>query len=255
MRSYIFGHTLGAGEPLQGEALVEDIVSTATGLSGYDEFCGHRHEIQARAREWARCVEGSAYFHYGNGKKSSAIGSETAIDGPSWNQLQQAKARDKIRNAVTALCRQEAWPDGITARFDALCAAGIGGSTLYKNRDLWHPRLIREQQQQQPLLLPDEATQSEPVENPPDPPSYIERVVGKSAGGAFPTTIATSLLGGIDSNSNDGRGSSGEVQASKSGATPFDSNFDIRTQEEIEAWKAGLRYITETIDNLKKHPS
>ena len=59
MRSYIFAHTLYATEPLTGQALADDIVRVAIALPGYKDFCGHQHEIEAKALEWAKSIEGS----------------------------------------------------------------------------------------------------------------------------------------------------------------------------------------------------
>jgi hypothetical protein len=66
MRSYIFHHVLSGGKPLQGATLIEDIVETAKSLPGYQEWCQHQHEIDHRAEEWAKCIESSHYFHYGD---------------------------------------------------------------------------------------------------------------------------------------------------------------------------------------------
>ena len=177
LRSYIFGHVLYAAAPLAGEALVKDIVRIARALPGYTDFCGHQRDIEDRARDWAQCIENSHYFHYGNDKPTTASTTLT------WNQRQQEQARDRIRAAALDLFRSNQWPEGITARFDALCAAGISGSTLYRHQDLWHPLHL-----------------TVPVENPPDPPASAAGVVGASAGGAPPTPWVSSLLGGDDCN-------------------------------------------------------
>lgn len=146
MRAYIFHHILSGGQPLEGSALVEEIVETAKALPGYEEWCQHRHEIEHRAEEWARCIESSHYFHYGNEKgkfkaKSEAL--ETAIDqAPSWNQQQSESARDRIRSAIADLLEKEKLPTNATARFKALIQYKIGGGSLYRHRDLWHPNFL-----------------------------------------------------------------------------------------------------------------
>ena len=195
LRSYIFGHVLYAAAPLAGEALVKDIVRIARALPGYTDFCGHQRDIEDRARDWAQCIESSHYFHYGNDKPTTASTTLT------WNQRQQEQARDRIRAAALDLFRSNQWPEGITARFDALCAAGISGSTLYRHQDLWHPLHLAVPQ----ALMESRAGASgeqaaEPVENPPDPPASAAGVVGASAGGASPTPWASSLLVGGDCN-------------------------------------------------------
>ena len=187
LRSYIFGHVLYAAAPLAGEALIKDIVRIARALPGYTDFCGHQRDIEDRARDWAQCIENSHYFHYGNDKPTTASTTLT------WNQRQQEQARDRIRAAALDLFRSNQWPEGITARFDALCAAGISGSTLYRHQDLWHPLHLAV-----PQALAVDTQTAKPVEPPPDPPASTAGVVGASAGGASPTPWASSLLGGGD---------------------------------------------------------
>lgn len=184
MREYIFHHVLAGGDPLVGSALVDVVVEIARSLPGYSEYCRHRHEIQHRAEEWASCIENSRYFHYGDasGKfkskqdksKSEHPELEVAIDqAPTWNQQQSEQARDRIRKAMADLLEKQSLPKGATARFRALLKYGIGGQTLYRHRDLWHPAQL--------------------VENPPYPPaSYMDGEVdchGKASTSQHPTSL------------------------------------------------------------------
>ena len=67
--------------------------------------------------------------------------------GPTENQQRALTAREKVRLAVINLSKQNLLPSGATKRFDLLCAHHVaGGSTLYINRDLWHPQYIGKQQ-------------------------------------------------------------------------------------------------------------
>ncbi|MBD2093451.1 hypothetical protein H6F67_26785 [Microcoleus sp. FACHB-1515] len=153
MRAFIFEHILSGGEPLEGQALIEEIVRTARLLPGYQEWCRHQHEIEHRAEEWVRCIENSHYFHYGDpegklkAQKDPQL--EQAIEqAPNWNQQQSAAARDRIRRAIADLLEKNALPAKATARFHALLTYGIGGSSLYRHRQLWHPNyLIAESEQ------------------------------------------------------------------------------------------------------------
>lgn len=146
MRSYIFGHVLYADKPLEGKALVQDIVTIAQALPGYHEWCQHQHEIAKRAQEWVDAIEKSHYFPYGKNKPLGEIISDTTDNTCSnWNQQQQTGARERIRQAVANLLEQETLPSGITERFDALVNDGISGSTLYRHRDLWHPRYLQKE--------------------------------------------------------------------------------------------------------------
>jgi hypothetical protein len=147
MRSYIFGHVLYTDKPLEGNALVHDIVTTAQALPGYHDWCQHQQEVEKRAEEWRLAIEQSHYFHYGTDKRPADLSPDSPDEPdtaePSWNQQQQAEARARIQQAVADLLEKEALPSGITARFDALVTYGLSGATLYRHRDLWHPRHLQ----------------------------------------------------------------------------------------------------------------
>ena len=177
MRSYVFGHLLGAEAPLTGQALVDDVVRIAKSLPGYKDYCGHQHDLEKRVKEWVRSIEADpTYYPYGSGK---AIKVQT---GPTWNQQQQEEAREHIRQVAVELCRKDALPDDITPRFLLIASYGISGSTLYKNRDLWHPVYISEQQRKLMAKLP-------------STPALQVREVAASAVGAAATSDGPSLLG------------------------------------------------------------
>lgn len=149
MRSFIFYHILSGSEPLVGQTLVKEIVETARSLPGYQEWCRHQHEIEHRAKEWTRCIENSHYFHYGDpqGKLKAKADPElkAAIEqAPSWNQQQSAAARDRIRSAIADLLEKSTLPSKATARFRSLLSYSIGGASLYRHRDLWHPNHLSE---------------------------------------------------------------------------------------------------------------
>jgi hypothetical protein len=198
LRTYIFHHVLHGGGPLAGVALADEIVAIATQLPGYRQWCRHQEEITTRAAEWARCVENSHYFPYGTGQgkykpsKSKPKGTHTAnvanvANGESspsaesttepnieqnWNQQRAWAAQQKIQNQVAQLWRAHQWPSTATARFKILVSYGIGGSTLYKYKHLWHPSLWK---------------------TPQPPPTFCEGVEDATASPASSTT-PTSLL-------------------------------------------------------------
>lgn len=153
MREYIFHHVLAGGDPLSGASLIARIIEVARSLPGYSEFCNHQHELEQRAEEWARCIENSHYFHYG--KESGKFKSKSDIleqantalhqaceQAPTWNQQQSSDARDRIRNAIADLLEKESLPMNATARFKTLLNYKIGGGSLYRHRDLWHPEYL-----------------------------------------------------------------------------------------------------------------
>ena len=141
MRSFIFNHITEGGEPLRGKTLVEKIVSIAKSLPGYKDWCRHQHEIEDRAAEWARCVENSHYFAYGaaRGKYKEPTTSNQIDNEPGYNQQQAQKTQARIVAAVQELVEKDRLPDKATARFKALLSYKIGGASLYRYRELWHP--------------------------------------------------------------------------------------------------------------------
>ncbi|MEO1402804.1 MAG: hypothetical protein AAFV72_16360 [Cyanobacteria bacterium J06635_1] len=192
MRTYIFQHVTDQSDPLVGEALAEAIVKTAISLPGYREWCRHQHEINDRAAEWARCVETSHYFPYGQQRgryKAKISGSVEVVDRPNWNQQRAHATQEKIKQAVADLIKKDHFPAKATARFKALLEHGIGGASLYRYRYLWHP---------ENLLESDDERKTEPVSQPPE----LQNTDGRldCAGGATNATNPTSLLSPVDSN-------------------------------------------------------
>ena len=164
MRSYIFGHVLESPVCLVGQALIEDIVRVAISLPGYTDYCGHQHEIRKRAKDWAHSVEDSHYFAYGSGSSTAPT------DGVSWNEQQRLAARDRIRDVAIELLKADRWPEGVVARVEAIQAlCNVSGSTLYKNKDLWHPAHLAAAIRNAGGVAT-RPQRAEPVENPPDPP-------------------------------------------------------------------------------------
>jgi len=148
MRSYIFGHVLYSDTPLEGSALVRDIVTTAQALPGYADWCQHQQEIEKRAKDWMQNIEQSRYFHYGTDKppvtpSPEQVAEQVAERAPNHNQRQEAAARVRIQQAIADLLEREVLPAGITERFDALVRYRISGETLYRHRDLWHPYYLQ----------------------------------------------------------------------------------------------------------------
>lgn len=174
LRSYVFGHILYAAHPLEGKRLIEDIVRIAQSLPGYSRWCRHQHEIEKRAEEWARCVESSRYFHFQHRRKLSTPLSDTSTQSStdtvvgaalSWNQQQRQEARERIRGAIADLLNQNALPATATRRFQALVQYGIGGGSLYRHRDLWHPAHLQNPVENDSLEDSLPVENASPVEN------------------------------------------------------------------------------------------
>lgn len=186
MRSYIFGHILYAAQPLVGEALVQDIVQTARNLPGFYDWSNHVHELEKRAQDWARAIEKTErYFPYGTKKSLPAIDEANAV--PSYHEQLATTARERIRLAIASLLNDEKLPVTVSARFKLLTSQfHIGGQTLYKHKDLWHP---------------DHLMDAVPVENPPDPPAFRESSEVGRFEGAPTSERLSSLL--VDKTRND----------------------------------------------------
>ncbi len=141
LRAYVFNHILSGDEPLVGDRLVQEIVKIAKALPGYEDWCQHQDEIEARAEEWARSAEQSHYFPYGS--KEIKTRSKPIEDiQPTWNQQRLEGTRDKIRNAIADLLNQSNLPSSPTERFKILTTYGLGGGSLYRHKDLWHPEFL-----------------------------------------------------------------------------------------------------------------
>jgi hypothetical protein len=142
MRGRVFGHILEGTEPFKLRQLIKYTVTTAQSLPGYEEWCRHIPEIDRKAEMWARSAM-AKYWPYAIGKDDAptADGEDLRSSNP-WNQLQRELARDRIRYACYDLLDQDALPDGVLDRQNALKAYGIGSDTLYTNLELWHPRVV-----------------------------------------------------------------------------------------------------------------
>ncbi len=129
-----------------------------------------------------------------------------------------------IKTAALDLFRENNWPDGITARYKALCAAGIGGRTLYAHQDLWHPDHLAQHVSEiatdrtanpaQSTDVVEETGISEKI--PPNPPLFEGREEGLCAEGAALTPYGLNLLGGAGGNRltcNDHRSSDSATDA------------------------------------------
>lgn len=139
-RERVFYHAIYGGKPLEGEALADRIAEVIRSLPGFEEFCGHQHEVEKLAKSWARAAE-RRYYPYGSKKPLLENQDERhpLPQKPTWNQQQAQEARERIKQAIADLLERDALPTRITPRRNALRGYRIGNTTLDKNRDLWHP--------------------------------------------------------------------------------------------------------------------
>ena len=163
-RTRVFHHTLNGGDPLNGDALTNQVVKIAQSLPGYREWCGHLHEIHDRAEDWARAAE-RRYYPYS--RKKTKLRTGIANNDPvkklhRWQVERQADAQRRIKNALGHLLEAGSLPAKATARYHALRQHGIGGGTLYKYKNLWHPEFLLEDTPPDPPFYPPEREENAP---------------------------------------------------------------------------------------------
>lgn len=144
---YCFGHILDdLDRPLNGERLVDWCLEKARSLPGFRQHCRHQTTLPRRIREWVRSAEASPkYFHYAIGKSSGK--SDLLEDGRSanaWNILQEQLAQTRIGAAIEILPGTSLALMGIDDRVDYLRNRGISLETLYRHKNLWHPKFLRQ---------------------------------------------------------------------------------------------------------------
>ena len=144
-RERVFYHALFGGEPLEGQALADQIAEVAQSLPGYLDFCRHQHEIHKKAAEWARAAEGRYYPYPSTSKKlmQQPLEEHSGDSKPSWNEQQSQAAKDRIRRAVADQLEKGTLPVQATERKKVLRSYRIGNVTLDKYRDLWHPKEVK----------------------------------------------------------------------------------------------------------------
>ncbi|WP_088889984.1 hypothetical protein [Leptolyngbya ohadii] len=250
MRAYIFHHILSGGEPLKGDALISEIVETAQSLPGYQEWCRHQHEIEHRAEEWARCIENSRYFHFGDQPKKDKPEpqdpelKEAIIRSPSWNQRQAAATRDRIRRAIADLLENESLPIKPTARFQSLLKYGIGGGSLYRHRDLWHPNYFETD-----CCNTFTTFSQSPVENPPHPPSFNLDSQLDCAKTASNYHSPPSLLPIADGDNTPGKGFTD--QASRPEQSTGSNSSSSASTNDLSQFPQNAQYIQQVLFDIK----
>jgi hypothetical protein len=139
---------------LSGQALVDYIIITACQCPGYQQWCRHQHEIELRAREWARCCEGFYTPYPGTPKRLNSYKEQfgTELDNKVIylhpNEQRQQQTLERISTIVAQLEQTGTFPEKTSDRAIAIIAAskaqygkGVSQTTLHKPiyLSLWHP--------------------------------------------------------------------------------------------------------------------
>ncbi|WP_242054724.1 hypothetical protein [Nostoc sp. FACHB-190] len=151
---------------LSGQALVDYIIITACQSPGYLEWCHHQHEIEQRAREWARCCEGFYTPYPGfpqrvnSYKEQFGTVDDNKIISLHPNEQRQQQTIERIRSIVLQLQATEQLPERTSDRAMAIIAAskaqygkGVSQTTLHKPiyLPLWHPDHQEKPKTKQPV--------------------------------------------------------------------------------------------------------
>ena len=141
---------------LSGDALSKYIRETATAAPGYSQWCGHQHQIELRARSWAKAVE-KYYWPLGTHAKP-----RPADNVVPFNQRRSLTAQEEIKAAIALLEEGERLPEAITARAQAISElAGTSLGTLYRHKGLWHPN---HQETEKRCVIPDAVVDTELIQ-------------------------------------------------------------------------------------------
>lgn len=103
----------------QGEELVEKLAKFLPTLPGYEEYCGHKHDLEQRIRHWYKWAVNQGYYpytgeyrvreaceSYGDGVAATYAAIAQREDGRSYNkanQQRQQAARDKLAATMRLL--------------------------------------------------------------------------------------------------------------------------------------------------------
>jgi hypothetical protein len=117
-------------EGLRGPLLAEFVTRTANEAPGVEQYCQHLYELDRRCFQWAAAAE----------KFWWPLGDDPLRERPSFMNVCKERAEEarlRIQRAVNSLALVGM---NVKARVEALCQeAKCSASTLYKNKDLWHP--------------------------------------------------------------------------------------------------------------------
>ncbi|MBC1259663.1 hypothetical protein, partial [Trichormus variabilis] len=181
---------------LSGKELVDYIVTTSRNSPGYEKWCGHQHEIEQRAREWAQSCERyyTPYASYpqrvNSYKEQFGTVDENKVIELHPNQQRQQETLERIRSIVAHLQQTLTFPERTSDRVESIIAAskaqygkGISQTTLYKQLylPLWHPD-HQNLKEEQPVNLCSKSNIAifNPGQYPQIPDPWLEEIVAET---------------------------------------------------------------------------
>lgn len=159
----------------KGKDLVNYIAQTAQSMNGYRQYCNHQHEIERRAREYAKSAE-HYYWKAGTPRKRTGTYKQhfDKPTNPNHNQEVADTAQSRIAQGLNNLLQAGinltvtgivAFRDVLRAEIHKLHGVWVSITTLMKYRQLWHPKdkdIVLGTNVSKPLPEP----QSEPIPLP-----------------------------------------------------------------------------------------
>ncbi|MGF1979795.1 MAG: hypothetical protein RMY30_029995 [Nostoc sp. CmiSLP01] len=178
---------------LSGQTLVDYMVITACQSPGYVNWCRHQHEIEQRAKDWAKCCEGFYTPYPGipqrvnSYKEQFGTVDENKIINLHPNSQRQQETIERIRSIVAQLQQTETFPLKTSDRAQAIIAAskaqygkGVSQTTLHKPiyLPLWHPDHQEKPASKQPVneLLESNTAILAPQKYPQIPDPWLEEL-------------------------------------------------------------------------------
>ena len=134
----------------EGEELADYIARTARSCDGYREYCNHQHDIERRARDYAKSAE-RYYWKPGTPRKRSGTYQQNfcKTSNPNHNQEIAETAQSRILGGLKNLLQAGinltvtgivAFRDALREEIRKLYGVKVSISTLMKYRCLWHPK-------------------------------------------------------------------------------------------------------------------
>jgi hypothetical protein len=133
----------------EGEELANYIVQTARACDGYQEYCNHKHEIERRARDYAKSAE-RYYWKPGTPRKRGGTYHSNFCNfsntNPNYNTEVAEKAQNRIIDGVNSLLSKGinylvtgivAFRKALREEIQKLHKVSVGIATLNKYDHLW----------------------------------------------------------------------------------------------------------------------